>query len=77
MPRSFPKMDSLKRIAEVHGCRQPEEGESEELYRDAVADFVESRDMVEACEIRNKVGWDKWDDTQKLNLLRRQLHANT
>ena len=66
-------MDSLKRIAEVHKFRQPNEGESERQYRVALADYVEPIDFVESCEIRNKVGWDKFTDKQNTRMLERKM----
>ena len=61
MPRDLPDMQSLTRSAENHGYRPPSEGESEQAYRSALADFVAGVDLIEAAEIRNKVGWDKQD----------------
>ena len=61
MPRDFPDMQSLTRSAENRGYRPPSEGESEQAYRAALADFVAGVDLIEAAEIRNKVGWDKQD----------------
>lgn len=58
MPRSFPDMDSLKRQAPRYDFRQPNEGESEEDYRTALADVALKVDPVESAEIRNKVGWN-------------------
>jgi len=43
MPMSFPDMDSLTRAAEVHKFRPPVELETEEEYRNALADHVASR----------------------------------
>ena len=67
----FPDLESLKRCAEVHKFRQLNENETEEEFREALADHVQPRDFVESEEIRNKVGWDKWDDEQKKGGLRR------
>lgn len=59
MPRDFPDMASLTRAAKQHKFREPVEGESEAVYRDQLANHVQSIDLVESLEIRNKVGWDK------------------
>lgn len=71
MPMDFPDMKSLVNAAEVHKFRQPNEGESEEDYRTALADHVRPRDFVESEEIRNKVGWDKFTSGQNRDMLRR------
>ncbi len=73
MPRNFPDLDSLKGIAGVHGFRQPNDGESETQYRQAVANHVEPIDFVESCEIRNKVGWDQFSDKQNTQMLVRRM----
>lgn len=65
MPMDFPDMNSLKRTAEVHKFRQPKLDESEKDFREALADHVKPRDMIESFEIRFGVGWDKWNDEQK------------
>lgn len=73
MPMNFPDMDSLKRAASIHGFRQPNEDETEIQYRLAVADHVERIDFIESCEIRNKVGWDKFTDKQNTAMLERRI----
>lgn len=73
MPMDFPDIDSLKRAAHVHGFRQPNEGESETRYRVALADHVQPIDFVESCEIRNKVGWDKFTEKQNTAMLERKV----
>ena len=72
MPMDFPDMNSLKHYAKVHKFRQPDKKESEESYRTALADFVETRDYIESQEIRNKVGWDKFSEKQNKDMLRRK-----
>lgn len=72
----FPDMKSLKSAAEVHGFRQPNEGESEADYRNALADHVEPRDLVESCEIRSSKGWDKFSESDNLNMLTRSFQRN-
>lgn len=52
MPMTFPDLESLAYRAKMRGFRQPLEDESEEVYRAAFADFMQSIDMVEAGEIR-------------------------
>lgn len=72
MPRDFPNMDSLKRASEAWKFRLPYKGETEDQYRTALANYVESRDYIESLEIRNKVGWDKFSDAQNYDMLRRK-----
>ena len=71
MPMSFPDMASLKRAAEMWKFRKPNEDETEAEFREALADYVHSRDMIEAMEIRTSKGWDQWDDGEKNESLRR------
>lgn len=77
MPMDFPDMKSLKRCAECHKFRQPNAAESEADYRTALADFVEPRDFVESCEIRNKVGWNRFTKEQSMDMLHRSRERNT
>lgn len=58
MPRSFPTMESLTSNAKMRNFRQPNEGESEEEYREAFADFMRGVDLVESAEIRSGKGWN-------------------
>ncbi len=73
MPMDFPDMASLERAALVHKFRTINEGESEDSYRTALADHVESRDFVESYEIRNKVGWDKFTTEQNIDMVARMF----
>lgn len=73
MPMDFPDMSSLKRRAEIHHFRQPNEGESETQYRVALANHVQPIDFVESSEIRNKVGWNKFTDKQNTTMLERKM----
>jgi hypothetical protein len=78
MPMDFPDMKSLECAGEVWKFRKPNEGESEESYRHALADFVKPHDFIESLEIRNKVGWDKFSiDQNKDMLMRSGLDALT
>lgn len=72
MPMDFPDMKSLKRCAEMWKFRPPHKGEPKQTYRDALADFVAPKDFIESCEIRNKVGWDRFNDEQNKDMLRRK-----
>jgi hypothetical protein len=72
MPMSFPNMDSLKRHATMLKFRQPNKDESEDDYREALANHVQPIDFIESCEIRNKVGWDQWSEEQNRDMLRRR-----
>lgn len=65
----FPDMKSLERCADVWKFRPLNEGESEDAYRSALADFVEPHDLVASCEIRNTVGWNKFTRPQQIDLL--------
>jgi hypothetical protein len=71
MPMSFPDMKSLQRAAQVWKFRGPEHGESEDAFREALADFVQVKDSVEAMEIRTGKGWDSWDKSQEQDAMRR------
>lgn len=64
MPMDFPDMRSLKSCAKVHKFRQPQEDESENEYRAALADHVKPIDQIESMEIRTGRGWDKWSKQQ-------------
>lgn len=72
MPMDFPDLNSLKRHAEMLKFRKPNEGETEDAYRMALADYVEPLDFVESLEIRNKVGCDKFTPNQERDMLRRK-----
>lgn len=78
MPMNFPDFKSLKNHAKRRNFRQPENNETEEIYRNAFAKFMDNIDMIEANEIRNKVGWDQWTDNQKLVLFLDKImnHSN-
>lgn len=71
MPMSFPDMKSLIRAAEAHHFRGPNLDETEEEFRKALADHVEPIDLIESCEIRNKVGWNQWNTPQQVDMLHR------
>ena len=71
MPMDFPDMKSLEMAASVHKFRKPNKGETEIQYRLALAKHVQPRDFIESEEIRNGVGWDKWDNGQKGAMLGR------
>lgn len=72
MPMDFPDMKALERAAQVHKFRGPNEGESEDDFRTALADHVAPIDFIESEEIRNKVGWDQWNEEQRAAMLRRK-----
>lgn len=69
MPMDFPDMASLKRAAEVWKFRQPNENEQEDDYRRELADFVAPHDLVESEEIRNKVGWNRFSESQNMGMI--------
>jgi hypothetical protein len=68
----FPDLKSLAMATEVHHFREIREGETEDEYREALAAHVEPRDFIEAQEIRNGVGWDRWSEGQNRDMLRRK-----
>ena len=72
MPMDFPDLKSLEFAAKVWKFRTPNEGESEDDYRNALANFVSDKDYIESQEIRHKSGWDKWTDPQKKDTLLRR-----
>lgn len=72
----FPDLRSLKNAAQVHKFRDINDGESEDDYRNALADHVQPRDFVESCEIRNKVGWNKFSESQNQDLVRRSFQRH-
>jgi hypothetical protein len=69
----FPDMRSLTEAARLWKFREPGDGENEAEYRTALADFVQSHDFIESEETRNGVGWDQFNDGQKLALLQRRM----
>lgn len=71
MPMDFPNLDSLKKAAEVHKFREIRTDETENEYRNALANWVASIDFIESEEIRNSVGCNKWNKKQKKEILRR------
>ena len=75
MPMDFPDMKSLKSAADVHRFRQPNDGESEDDFRAALADHVQPIDLIESLEIRNKVGWNQFTDAQNRDMLKRSASA--
>ena len=59
MPRDFKTIEEVETRAQQHGFRAKLKSESDEDYRNAVADHVRHIDPVEAVEIRHGQGWDK------------------
>lgn len=76
MPMDFPDMKSLEFAAECHKFRKPNEGETEADYRAALASHVEPIDLVESMEIRSKHGWDKFDESENMQMLMRSAMRN-
>ena len=72
MPMNFPDMPSLIQCAEVWKFRQPNPGESETSYREALADHVAPHDFIESQEIRTGKGWDQWSEAENRDMLRRR-----
>ena len=73
MPMDFPDMKSLVLAAKIHKFREPKKGEDEASFREALANHVEPKDYIESCEIRNKVGWDKFSERQNQDMILRKL----
>jgi hypothetical protein len=71
MPISFPDMASLERY--FGDGLPPKPGETEEQYRERCAVFSVEKynDHIQAHEVRTGKGWNKWDDGDKSELLRR------
>lgn len=73
MPMDFPDMDSLIEHADMHMFRKPNPDETEAEFREALAVYVAEVDLVEAEEIRHKVGHDKWTPGQSMSSMFRAL----
>jgi len=73
MPMDFPDMKSLISAAKIHEFRKLKKNESEIQYCNALANHVQSRDYIESEEIRNGIGWDKWDEGQNAALIGRSI----
>ena len=73
MPMNFPDYDSIKNRGKMWKFREPNPGETEESYRNALADFVQPKDLIESCEIKNKTGWDKWNQFEKMDVITRGM----
>ena len=68
MPMDFPTMKSLELAAEVWDFRKPKNGEPEARYREALANHVEPKDIIESQEIRTKHGWDQFSQVENEDL---------
>ena len=75
MPMSFPDFESLRRRAEQRNFRKPNEGETEEEFRQAFAEYMQEADPVEAHEIRSGKGWDEWDGGNQHEMLVNMMGA--
>ena len=71
MPMSFPDLKDLISAAEVHKFRELNLGETEDEYREALADHVKPIDLIESQEIRTGKGWDEWNAAENADMLRR------
>jgi len=69
MPMDFPDLKSLESAAKVWKFREIKKDETEDEFRNALADFVSKKDFIESQEIRNKVGWNKWSLEQNKDML--------
>lgn len=68
MPMNFPD-ESLELTADLWKFRKRQENESLVDYRRALANHVKPKDRIESFEIRFGVGWNKWTDAQKQEML--------
>ena len=68
---SFPDYEALIRCGKVWKFRPPQDDESEASYRVALADFVQSKDLVESMEIRTGHSWNVFTNEENVDLLRR------
>lgn len=75
MPMDFPDLASLVSVAKARGFRQPHDNESEAQYRAALADCIEPIDFLGSCEIRNKVGRDKFSDEQNMAMIEKKVSS--
>ena len=75
MPMSFPDFESLRRRVEQRNFRKPNEGETEEEFRQAFAEYMQEADPVEAHEIRAGKGWDEWDGGNQHEMLVNMMGA--
>ena len=73
MPMDFPDMKSLEGAADIWKFRKLNKDETEIQYRNALADHVSTRDLIESEEIRNGCGWNKFNDGQNKAMLARRL----
>ena len=71
MPMNFPD-SALAGTAERHRFRALRMDEHILEYRAALADHVQGIDIIESMEIRTGKGWDKWNDSEKAEMI---LHA--
>lgn len=72
MPMDFPNLKSLERAAEVWKFRIRADEETEAQYREALADFVQTKDFVESMEIRKGKGWDQFTSEDNMEMIRRR-----
>jgi hypothetical protein len=66
MPMDFPDNKSLQSAAKTWKFRAQSPEETDADYRKALARFVLPYDRIEAFEILFGVGWDRWNNTQKM-----------
>ena len=69
MPMDFPDLKSIINAGSIHGFRSINKMETEDEYRESLANFVSDIDLIESLEIRNKVGWDKFSKSQNVDML--------
>lgn len=72
MPREFPDMKSLERVAAAWKFRERLEDETEAQYRTTLADYVQPKDLVESMEIRTGKGWNRFNEQDQSDLLLRE-----
>jgi len=65
MPRDFESATEVRGAAKRWKFRDQRENESDAEFREALADHVKDKDLVESMEIRTGKGWDRWNDIEK------------
>lgn len=78
MPLDFPDLDRLRKHFDHHSAVPYTEGESEAGYRDRCAKWSEEKgDLVQAHEVRIGKGWNRWNDVQTTEVLKKEVGPGT
>ena len=74
MPMSFPDREAVEMAAVTWKFRGLDPRETDDQYRTALADHVQSRGaIIESMEIRTGKGWDEFTDAENEEMLLRNL----